>query len=297
MIRKDNFLEILNPGNVQQLALSAMNGQISKVNDKYSQSEVLSLGKNGKLGIPRTNRQHLNISNQYLILQIFIPQSKSFILELGISDSSITRRKLIFTHCRGIQKDTLHSKISNAIFPRDIWTNICINLAAFTAICFNYGFNEIDSISISGFCKIRRIFSSKMSLEDIKLPKNYEFPGNSINTFVEPPGLDDTCLLLDISKKGYDENSKIIEKNTKIHEEKKAIYSNGLTYKSSSHIPNSRMNYTHRKQNYLKPLEKVESLYQNMLNSLGNIRPSTPPFVHLNQDPLYYDPITKSYIS
>ena len=119
MIRKENIFEILNPSNPQQLANTNLTGQALKVSDKYSQSELLSLSKNGKISIPRTNRQHLNLLTPFIIFQMFIPHSKSFNLELTVLDSSMTRRKLIFTTCRGVQKDPLHSKITNSSFPRD----------------------------------------------------------------------------------------------------------------------------------------------------------------------------------
>ena len=73
---------------------------------------------------------------------------------------------------------------------------------------------------------------------------------------------------------------------------------NSMIHKSSSHIPNNKsVNYSARKYTLLKPIDKPESFYENMINSLGVIRHSTPPFVHVNQDSLQYDPISKYYIS
>ena len=298
MIRKDNFVEILNPGNLQQLSLSNLSGQVARIYDKYSQSEVLSLSKTGKLLIPRTNRQHLGLSTAYLNLQIFIPHSNSFTLEISVGDCSVTRRKLIFTHCRGIQKDTLHSKISNSVFPRETWANICIDLAAFTGACFGYAFQEIDSIKIAGCCRIRRIFSSKLNFEEITLPINYQVPGNCAQAFVGPSSIEDTCSLLDISRRTQDENINFSENKAKNVVERKEYGQKIATiHKSSSHIPNKSLGYTNRKNKLLRPIDKVESIYENVINSLGTIRHSTPPFVHINDLSVYYDPISKSYIS
>lgn len=295
MIRKENFVEILNPCNLQQLSLSSLNGQISKIHDKYSQSEVLSLSKTGKLSIPRTNRQHLNISSPYLTLQIFIPHSKSFTLELHIIDSSVTRRKLLFTHCRGIQKDTLHCKIADSSFPREVWTNLCINLSEFTNACFGYSFQELDCIKVNGCCKIRRIFASKIRVEEIIFPSSYELPGHCTKVLVEPASIQDTVYLLDVGRKPQDENR--VEARAKVRTEKRGETIVGIQ-KSTSHIPNKSMNYTGRKHSLLRPVVgRIESLYDNVINSLGTIRHSTPPFVHVNNESIYYDPITKSYVS
>lgn len=298
MIRRENFIEILNPSNPHQLTLASLTGQIAKLNDKYSQSEVFSLSKNGKISLPRTNRQQLDLDSPYITFQVFIPQSKTFNIEIGLLDSSITKRKLLFTHCRGINKDTLHCKVTNSCFPRDSWANICIDLSSFSASCFGYAFKEIENIYISGFCKLRRIFCSQLSIEDINLPNNYKLPGYFVNLLVSPSIIEDTFSLLDATKRQVDENSRVIDTKVKLIE--KNPYS-GKVNKSSTHIHrNQRKSIgigSTRKNTLYKLAERTESIYDNIMNSLGTIRHSTPPFVHINQDPLYYDPVSKSYIS
>ena len=131
------------------------------------------------------------------------------------------------------------------------------------------------------------------------MPKTYELPKNCLNVLISPNNIEDTCSLLDFSKKTQDENVKIYENKYKYSMDKRNPgINNSMIHKSSSHIPNNKsVNYSARKYTLLKPIDKPESFYENMINSLGVIRHSTPPFVHVNQDSLQYDPISKSYIS
>ncbi|CAG9325507.1 unnamed protein product [Blepharisma stoltei] len=187
MLRNQVYVEILNASHAISLQNAALTGAISRLLDRLCQSEVLVMSNNAKLQIPRTSRHELDIYTPYLIIQAFIPKGKQFNIEISVTDTSAMKRKLIFTQCRGIIRNSLHSRIQNTIINRDQWTNICIDVSLFNLECFGSTFHHIDSVTISGFCRIRKIFGCKFPLKDSNermntqlkheiLPDAYEFP-------------------------------------------------------------------------------------------------------------------------
>ena len=297
-MKKEKFIELLNPNLSKTLDKISLSGPVSKISDKYTQSDVFSLSKSGKLAMPRSPRQHLSMTNPFITIQIFIPSSKSFILDLSLLDSSYTKRKLTFANCIKIYKDPIHTKLPAAFFPKDSWCNLCIDLATLCSCYFSHTFNEIEAISIGGVCKIRRIFMSISPLDTEELPNCYKLPGKFLMFVVAPSSFEETAEILEAKCRVFEENARKENKVSKPKIEKRYCLVDNMSFRPNLQSQNVKsVNFTNRKKNLLKPIEKIGSLYENMINSLSEIRYSTPPFVHTKQEALFYDPISKSYIS
>jgi Protein of unknown function (DUF667) len=99
-------------------------------------------------------------------LQIFIPLGKNLHIEVGVTDSSKTKRRLIFHN--GAFKESqivanpLHARIPITAFKRNQWLNLSLDIAAFAHHCFKgVLLRSIDLLVVTASCKIRRIFTMK----------------------------------------------------------------------------------------------------------------------------------------
>ena len=102
------------------------------------------------------------------MLQIYIPLGKNLHIEVGVTDSAKTKRRLIFHN--GANKDTivanpLHARIPIATFRRNQWINLSLDIAAFAHHCFKgVNMRSIDLLVITSSCKLRKIFTMKNPL-------------------------------------------------------------------------------------------------------------------------------------
>ena len=96
----------------------------------------------------------------FAIFQVYLPSGKPFQVEFRVSDGTLTKRRLIFTHgTKNVIKNQLHARIPSALFRRSIWLNLWINVKEFYENWFpDCEFKEIDSVSISAQWKWRKIF-------------------------------------------------------------------------------------------------------------------------------------------
>jgi hypothetical protein len=171
-------------------------GKIAKEYDKDVKGYINILNTAGvsKMQIPTSDKQSLGIVQSYIVFQIYLFSPKGFNIEITISDTSKTKRRLIFsTSGRDIVINPLHCRIPILNIPIGAWINLSIDVLSFVSECFkNQTFRSIDFISITASCKIRRIFSMRNSLVETTrntnddfvleyadiLPKNLALPGN-----------------------------------------------------------------------------------------------------------------------
>lgn len=289
MSRKDCFIEIFNANNPQIQTYASLSGAISTQNDRFCKSLVLSLNKSDKVQIPKSSRQHLNIQACFITFQVFLT-SKSFSLEIFYFDTSNTKRKILLNNCRNYTKDTIQSKISISKLPKECWLNLCVDLGSLSLCSFFHAFYELDSIRVLGPCKICRIFATNQAIKE--LPCGYELPSFSKTVCVDSKYVEDTDSLLDKRKRVIDENFRFVEDKKSFGENRGLSASN----RSCARILTTRyMNKGFNK--ILKPIKKAESFFENAVNSLENIRHSTPPFVNMKKECLTYDPISKMYVN
>lgn len=156
---------------------------------------------NTKLNIPSNDKQTLALVQAYLVLQIFIMPTQPFTLELVITDISNSKRRLVFSSAsKELIVNPLHARIPNSAFVRGTWANISIDMVRTVHSCFAHNtFRSLDSITISSFCKIRRIFTmrnplmdttgNEMHVENVEaVPKSVDFPGGVmfVNQLITP---------------------------------------------------------------------------------------------------------------
>ncbi|KAL7407033.1 hypothetical protein ABVT39_001855 [Epinephelus coioides] len=143
-----------------------------------------------KMQIPESGKMSLGLLQRFLVLQVNIPQSKDFSVELVITDSERLKRRLhLSTVYKELSATPLHAKIPFVGLKRSIWSTLCIDLVSITDELFK-GFLTLDGITLFATCKVRRIFTMKtepagMSDDDMflsgaglmdSIPRSCQFP-------------------------------------------------------------------------------------------------------------------------
>ncbi|XP_071383091.1 protein CFAP20DC [Centroberyx affinis] len=116
-----------------------------------------------KMQMPEDGKMALGLLQRFLVLQVNVPQCKDFSIELVITDSGHLKRRLyLSTVHKELFATPLHARIPFVGLKRNIWSNLCIDLASFTGELFKgTGFLTLDGITLSASCKLRRIFTMK----------------------------------------------------------------------------------------------------------------------------------------
>ncbi|XP_049894174.1 uncharacterized protein C3orf67 homolog isoform X1 [Epinephelus moara] len=143
-----------------------------------------------KMQMPESGKTSLGLLQRFLVLQVNIPQSKDFSVELVITDSERLKRRLhLSTVYKELSATPLHAKIPFVGLKRSIWSTLCIDLVSITDELFK-GFLTLDGITLFATCKVRRIFTMKtepagMSDDDMflsgaglmdSIPRSCQFP-------------------------------------------------------------------------------------------------------------------------
>ncbi|XP_043373895.1 protein CFAP20DC isoform X14 [Dermochelys coriacea] len=121
-----------------------------------------------KIQLPKETRQTLGLTQQFLVLQIYVPLGQDFSTELLVTDlGNIKRRLYLSTVHKELSVTPLHAKLPLFMIKRKIWCNLCIDLVAFTSEIFKGAvFQSLDGIIISANCKLRKIFTLKSKPQD-----------------------------------------------------------------------------------------------------------------------------------
>ncbi|KAG2436077.1 hypothetical protein HYH02_011588 [Chlamydomonas schloesseri] len=184
---------------------------VQKVYDKALKGYVFACGAGCKMALPRDDRSSLGLSQPNLLLQLEIGLGGPFSVEVGVTDSSGTRRRMILSSSFSELKSTpLHCQVPLSSVPRDSWLNLVLPLADLAAAVFRPGggggagglggsgplYRSLDSLHLAGTCRLRRI----CTLRDAPpLPQDGHegqamAPAKPLDF---PPGLDCHTLLLD----------------------------------------------------------------------------------------------------
>lgn len=151
--------EILNTINKTGLKHCTYQGKTEYLFDNHCKGYVLSLLA-GQVTVPRSSKENLALVNPFIVIEWFVYPRKMLTLEFCVSDSEGVRRRLIFTQGKQIIRNTMHARIPNAGINRNIWTDLCIDIASVFTLCFpKLGFRSLESIFISGTLKLRKIIS------------------------------------------------------------------------------------------------------------------------------------------
>ena len=159
-------IELYNASSNDILQLWKIKGKIKKEFEPYSKSyyQILLNGGVSILSLPIQEKQSLQISNFFLLVQFVLINPKSFLIELNVRDD-VNNKKIL--------KITLDNN-----YPLNIWTNLLIDTSnIFQQTYQNSKLKYIDKILITGNIKLRKIYTLKTKEEG--LPKSLDL-GKSV---------------------------------------------------------------------------------------------------------------------
>ena len=159
-------IELYNASSNDTLQLWKIKGKIKKEFEPYSKSyyQILLNGGVSILSLPIQEKQSLQISNFFLLVQFVLINPKSFLIELNVRDD-VNNKKIL--------KITLDNN-----YPLNIWTNLLIDTSnIFQQTYQNSKLKYIDKILITGNIKLRKIYTLKTKEEG--LPKSLDL-GKSV---------------------------------------------------------------------------------------------------------------------
>lgn len=162
-----DYIELLSAQGTTPAATWKLQGKITKAFEKTIRGNafVLDGGTETKMQLPKNPSQPaLGVAQRFLILQLHIPLARSFAVEIGFADFQKIRRRFVFASAfRETVMNALHVQIPfGATVTRDRWMNLVFDLQALTETYFSSStFRSVESLYISGSCKLKRVFTMK----------------------------------------------------------------------------------------------------------------------------------------
>ena len=209
-------IELFNSQDKSLLSRWGLTGKCSKVYDPklHSYEMVLSIGNLSKMEIPKSSKiKTLSLFQSFIVFQIYLFTSKSFTIEIAISDSTNAKRRLIFsTNNSDLAINQLHCRIPIFKFPIGCWVNFSVDILSFVSKCYkDLTFRSVDYISLSMSGKVRYIFAMRTPLIEINNKFVTDEEGNIIeNNDLNTDNLNNEYAMND----NYtNENNDIDEKN------------------------------------------------------------------------------------
>ena len=202
-------------------------GKNAKIYDNELKTyiHVLNIGALSKMQIPINEKSSLNLIHGFLTFQIYLNSTKSFTIEIAISDNNYGKKRILLSACsKEFIINQMHCRIPIINIPTNIWINLSIDILSFVSECFKgQSFRAIDSICLSADCKLRRICGMRqlytLSAEEYSqgddsiLPKGFIFPNDIkyINFDLDMNYIKENMELKSIKNNNY------INKNAKIY--------------------------------------------------------------------------------
>ena len=202
-------------------------GKNAKIYDNELKTyiHVLNIGALSKMQIPINEKSSLNLIHGFLTFQIYLNSTKSFTIEIAISDNNYGKKRILLSACsKEFIINQMHCRITIINIPTNIWINLSIDILSFVSECFKgQSFRAIDSICLSADCKIRRICGMRQLYtlsadeysqgDDSILPKGFIFPNDIkyINFDLDMNYIKENMELKSIKNNNY------INKNAKIY--------------------------------------------------------------------------------
>ena len=80
----------------------------------------------------------VGLTQRYFIVQLWVHQDKAFSVELGLSDHSGTRRRILVSSAfKDVVVNPLHAQMPADVIPRARWVNLCFDLGDLTQELFS----------------------------------------------------------------------------------------------------------------------------------------------------------------
>ncbi|KAG6975981.1 hypothetical protein JG688_00001822 [Phytophthora aleatoria] len=159
-----DFVELLSAQGNAPAAAWKLQGKISKTFDKGIKGNAFSLDGNAetKMQLPKTASSALGLAQRFVILQLLVPFTRSFSVEICFSDFQKVRRRFVVASAfRDTARTTLHVQLPLNV-PRDQWMNLVFDLHTLSEVHFpGSGYRSMESLCISGSCRLKRIFTMK----------------------------------------------------------------------------------------------------------------------------------------
>ncbi|KAL0478583.1 hypothetical protein AKO1_008173, partial [Acrasis kona] len=132
--------------------------------------------------LPNNEKSNLNLMHRYIILQIYVLKEKSFHIELRLRDSKQQKQRLIFsTHFKDVHKNTMHTQLPlGDFFLGNCWIHATFDLVDLCENILKCKYHCLDTIIIGPTCRIRKIFTMKMSPYDDMIPKSVLLPPSAM---------------------------------------------------------------------------------------------------------------------
>ncbi|KAL3668708.1 hypothetical protein V7S43_006004 [Phytophthora oleae] len=162
-----DFVELLSAQGKAPASSWKLQGKISKTFDKGIKGNAFTLDGSSetKMQLPKTASSSLGLAQRFIILQLLVPFTRSFSVEICFSDFHKVRRRFVAASAfRDTARTTLHVQLplNAADVLRDQWMNLVFDLQTLSEIHFpDTGYRSMESICVSGSCRLKRIFTMK----------------------------------------------------------------------------------------------------------------------------------------
>uniref|UniRef100_H3HCT1 CFA20 domain-containing protein n=1 Tax=Phytophthora ramorum TaxID=164328 RepID=H3HCT1_PHYRM len=162
-----DFVELLSAQGKAPGAAWKLQGKISKTFDKGIRGNAFQLDGSSetKMQLPKASSSSLGLAQRFVVLQLLVPFTRSFSVEICFSDFQKVRRRFVAASAfRETARTALHVQLplSNADVPRDQWTNLVLDLQSLSEMHFpDTGYRSMESICVGGSCRLKRIFTMK----------------------------------------------------------------------------------------------------------------------------------------
>ncbi|XP_064605287.1 protein CFAP20DC-like isoform X2 [Liolophura sinensis] len=165
------FVEVFTPQGKDPTANWKVTGSVRKIFEKEVKSYIYVLEgvpTTTKIQLPKDSKSTVTLVQRFLVLQIYLAKGQDFNFELGLTDLGKNKRRVLFsTSQRDIQTTPLHAKIPLSIVKRGIWLNLCFDLTSVVSDTWKgQTFRSVENLTISANCKLRRVFTMKVSPQD-----------------------------------------------------------------------------------------------------------------------------------
>ena len=170
------FIEILTTHNRKNLSAWKFHGPVMMGFDENTKGYVLDCN-GGTMQIPNKQTGSLKLIRPFLLFQVYLYPGKLLSIELAVTDSQGSKRRIMLTQCKNVVINMMHSRLPNAFIEKNSWMHLYVNVQSLFSLCFPAStFRSIDSISLSAFCKLRRVYSLSEMYIDYLLPSGFELP-------------------------------------------------------------------------------------------------------------------------
>lgn len=161
------FVELLSAQGKSPAAAWKLQGKISKTFDKGIKGNAFQLDGSSetKMQLPKAASSSLGLAQRFVVLQLLVPFTRSFSVEICFSDFQKVRRRFVVASAfRDTTRTALHVQLplNAANIPRDQWLNLAFDLQCLSELYFpDTGYRSMESICVSGSCRLKRIFTMK----------------------------------------------------------------------------------------------------------------------------------------